>query len=86
VSEINQISPVFEVEGLCVSAQTRKRQLTPIVSDISFSIVPGKVTALIGESGSGKTTISLACLGFARAGCVINAGAVKLGDVDVLKL
>ncbi len=84
--EPNPITPVLEVKGLCVSAQNRKKQLTPIVSDISFSIAPGKVTALIGESGSGKTTISLACLGFARAGCVINAGEVKLGDVDVLRL
>lgn len=79
-------SAVLEVRGLCVSAKNKKRQLTPIVSDISFSIAPGKVTALIGESGSGKTTISLACLGFARAGCVINAGEVKLGAVDILKL
>lgn len=77
---------VLDVNGLCVSAQNRKRQLTPIVSDINFSIAPGKVTALIGESGSGKTTISLACMGFARAGCVINGGEIKLGDVDVLKL
>ena len=79
-------SSVLTVDGLCVSVQNRKRQLTPIVSDISFSIEPGKVTALIGESGSGKTTISLACLGFARAGCVINAGVIKLGDTDVLAL
>ncbi len=77
---------VLQVNGLCVSAQNRKRQLTPIVTDINFSIAAGKVTALIGESGSGKTTISLACLGFARAGCVINAGEVKLGSVDVLTL
>ncbi len=79
-------APALQVNGLCVSAQNRKRQLTPIVSDINFSIAPGKVTALIGESGSGKTTISLACLGFARAGCVINAGSVRLGNVDVLQL
>lgn len=77
---------VLEVKGLCVSAQDRKRQLTPIVSDINFTIAPGKVTALIGESGSGKTTISLACLGFARAGCVIDAGEVRLGSIDILKL
>lgn len=77
---------VLEVSGLCVSAKNHKRQLTPIVTDINFSIAPGKVTALIGESGSGKTTISLACLGFARAGCVINAGKVILDNVDVLSL
>ncbi len=79
-------SAVLKVVGLGVSAKDRKGRLTEIVSDISFSIAPGKVTALIGESGSGKTTISLACLGFARAGCVIDAGEVWLGDINVLGL
>ena len=80
------VSPVLEVRNLCVSAKDRKGRLTPIVEDISFTIQPGKVIALIGESGSGKTTISLACMGYARAGCVITGGSIKLGDVDVLQL
>ncbi|OED41698.1 hypothetical protein AB833_09115 [Chromatiales bacterium (ex Bugula neritina AB1)] len=84
--QANNQTPVLQVNGLCVAVQNRKQQLTPIVSDINFSIEPGKVTALIGESGSGKTTISLACLGFARAGCVITSGEVRLADVDVLGL
>ncbi|MCP4388615.1 MAG: ATP-binding cassette domain-containing protein, partial [Gammaproteobacteria bacterium] len=49
---------ILEVENLCVSAISKKRELSPIVRDISFCIEPGKVIALIGESGSGKTTVS----------------------------
>lgn len=79
-------APVLEVHNLCVSGKDRKGRLTPIVEDISFTIQPGKVIALIGESGSGKTTISLACMGYARAGCVITSGSIKLGGVDVLQL
>ncbi len=76
---------ILEVENLSVSAVSRKGELLPIVKNISFCIEPGKVIALIGESGSGKTTVSHACLGFARAGLKITAGMVKLAGEEVLK-
>jgi peptide/nickel transport system ATP-binding protein len=59
---------------------------TPIVKDVSFRIQPGEVLALIGESGSGKTTIGLALMGYARRGCRIAGGSVRIGDTDVLGL
>ncbi|MDB4836859.1 ABC transporter ATP-binding protein [Marinomonas sp.] len=77
---------VLEVTDLNVSAKTDKGKLFPIVKDLNFSIAPGKVLALIGESGSGKSTISLACMGFARAGCVITGGEARLDGTDVLSL
>ncbi|WP_003277020.1 ABC transporter ATP-binding protein [Ralstonia solanacearum] len=42
--------------------------------------------ALIGESGSGKTTTALALMGYARHGCSIAGGSVRIGEVDVLHL
>ncbi len=77
---------VLSVKNLCVSAHDRRSGEISIVRDIAFTIAKGEVTALIGESGSGKTTIALACLGYARAGCNIIAGSVQLGDQDILKL
>jgi peptide/nickel transport system ATP-binding protein len=76
---------ILEVENLSVSAISKKGELTPIVKNISFDIAPGKVIALIGESGSGKTTVSHACLGFARAGLKITGGMVRLAGEEVLK-
>jgi peptide/nickel transport system ATP-binding protein len=73
-------SPV-KVEGLTVVAGGNR-----IVDDVGFSIAPGEVLALIGESGSGKTTTALALMGFARHGCRIAGGTVRIGDVDVLGL
>ncbi|SEF25864.1 ABC transporter ATP-binding protein [Variovorax sp. NFACC27] len=69
------------VEGLSICAGA-----TTLVDNLSFSVQPGEVLALIGESGSGKTTTALALMGHARHGCSISAGRVRIGDTDVLAL
>jgi peptide/nickel transport system ATP-binding protein len=57
-----------------------------LVDALSFTIRPGEVLALIGESGSGKTTTALALMGHARHGCRISGGSVRIGEIDVLSL
>ena len=47
------------VNDLRIVAQAANGAETAIVKDVSFRIEPGEVLALIGESGSGKTTIGL---------------------------
>jgi peptide/nickel transport system ATP-binding protein len=74
------------VNELRVVAQAAGGSETTIVKDVSFRIEPGEVLALIGESGSGKTTIGLALMGYARRGCRIAGGTVRIGDTDVLGL
>ena len=51
---------------------------------VSFELVPGRVTALVGESGCGKTTLLAALLGFVAptAGRVL-VGGVPLADLDL---
>ncbi|MCC4592620.1 ABC transporter ATP-binding protein [Xanthomonas campestris pv. cannae] len=57
-----------------------------IVHDLSFELAAGQVLALIGESGSGKTTTALALMGHARSGCRIAGGSVRLGEDEVLSM
>ena len=77
--------PLLKVRNLDVTVRDKKLNEFKIVDDISFDVHPGEVIALIGESGSGKTTISLACMGYARPGCYLTSGSVHLGDESVLE-
>jgi peptide/nickel transport system ATP-binding protein len=77
---------MIEVRGLRVVAGAAPGPVMEIVKGVDFSVKKGEVLALIGESGSGKTTIALSLLGYARAGCAISGGSVRIGEVDVLSL
>jgi len=72
------MTPLVQIEGLRIVARGEDGTEFPIVHDVSLSVVPGEVLALIGESGSGKTTIALAMLGYARNGCRIAAGRITV--------
>ncbi len=52
------------------------------VQDVSFGVARGEVVSLIGESGSGKTTIGRMILRLLS----LNGGAIRLDDVDVSRL
>jgi peptide/nickel transport system ATP-binding protein len=73
------------VAGLRIEAR-QAAGWQPIVDDVSFTIGKGEVLALIGESGSGKSTTALALMGYARSGCRITGGTVHLGDTNILAL
>ncbi|WP_371663162.1 ABC transporter ATP-binding protein [Streptomyces sp. NBC_00280] len=51
-------TPVAEIENLRVEIDGRT-----LVDGVSLRVLPGRVTALVGASGSGKTTTGLALLG-----------------------
>lgn len=79
------MAALIEVDGLRVVARGEAGE-TVIVKEASFSVARGEVVALIGESGSGKTTIALSLMGYARPGCHITGGEVRLDGVDILGL
>lgn len=77
------MSELIRVQDLRVVA-CGERSEVDIVKGVSFSLQKGEVLALIGESGSGKTTIALALLGYARRGCRLAGGVVQIGEHDML--
>lgn len=78
---------LIEVENLRVTVPGDGGPDKTIVHDVSFAVPEGEVTALIGESGSGKTTIALALMGYARPGCHLAGGRIVMEDGrDILAL
>jgi peptide/nickel transport system ATP-binding protein len=57
-----------------------------IVDDVSFTVEPGEILGIVGETGSGKSTVGGALLGYARKGARIADGTVSVTGVDVLSL
>jgi peptide/nickel transport system ATP-binding protein len=80
------MKPLVQVKGLRVVARNDAGIDIPIVKGVDFSLNKGEVLALIGESGSGKTTIALSLMGYARQGCRIAGGSVRVGEQQVLEL
>jgi peptide/nickel transport system ATP-binding protein len=80
------MQPHVEVSGLTVMGGEDGAAPVRIIDDLSFTISRGEVLALIGESGSGKTTAALALMGYARHGCRITKGRIRLGETEVLAL
>ena len=77
---------LVEVKDLRISATSDEGVEIPIVKGVDFNIHKGEVVALIGESGSGKTTISLASLAYTKPGLHFAGGEVKLHGEDLLSM
>jgi oligopeptide/dipeptide ABC transporter ATP-binding protein len=70
--KLDRVSKVYKI-GLLGGAEITA------VRDVSFNVAPGEVVSLIGESGSGKTTIGRMILKLVP----ISGGAITVDEVDV---
>jgi peptide/nickel transport system ATP-binding protein len=71
------VLPVLEVRGLRVEFPTRRGALVA-VDGISFSIAPGEVLGVVGESGAGKSLTGAAIIGLLEPPGHIAAGEIRL--------
>jgi len=77
---------LLEVDRLKIDARMDNGGLLPIVNGVSFNVQGGEVVALIGESGSGKTTIALSILGYTKPGLEVTGGEVRLDGRDIISM
>ncbi|TAV40699.1 ABC transporter ATP-binding protein (plasmid) [Rhizobium leguminosarum] len=80
------MSNFIEIRDLKVEATTDSGRRVEIIKGVSLDVAEGEIVALIGESGSGKTTIALTLMGHTRAGCRISGGSVSVGGKDMVTL
>ncbi len=78
-------SPLLEVRNLTVDYLT-PRGPARAVDGVSFTIAPGEVFGLAGESGCGKSTIAHALLRLIKPPGQISGGQVLFQGTDVLAL
>jgi peptide/nickel transport system ATP-binding protein len=72
--------PLLSVESLTIADGRGRR----VVEDVSLTLREGAALALIGESGSGKTTAALALLGHVRSGLTLVSGRVTVAGTPLL--
>jgi peptide/nickel transport system ATP-binding protein len=69
--------PLLEVDGLRVEFPTRRGNLLAL-DDVSFSIAPGEILGVVGESGAGKSLTGAAIIGLLEPPGRIAAGQIRL--------
>jgi len=74
--------PLLQVEDLTVSFPTDEG-IVQAVRGVSFSLEPGRVLGIAGESGSGKSVTALAILGLLPRSARV-AGSVRFRDRELL--
>jgi peptide/nickel transport system ATP-binding protein len=75
-------APLLEVRDLRVEFPTRRGTLLA-VDDVSFSIAPGEVLGVVGESGAGKSLTGAAVIGLLEPPGRIARGEVKLAGLRI---
>lgn len=78
--------PLLQVEKLNVwygAGTGANRVRIQVLHDVSFDLMPGERLGLIGESGSGKTTIALATMGLLQPSAEVS-GRILLNGRDIL--
>ncbi|WP_349367781.1 ABC transporter ATP-binding protein [Salinarimonas sp.] len=76
---------LLNVESLTVEFPGRRGVLRAVEA-VDLAVGPGEIHGLVGESGAGKSTIAAAITGLLPEPGRVAAGAIRLGETDLLAL
>ena len=75
--------PLLSIKNLTVVFKTRLGEV-PVIDDVSFSIAPGEILGIVGESGCGKTMTSLAVMRLMPEQGKVTSGSIRLFGEDLV--
>lgn len=81
--------PLLEIRGLSVAFRERDGSLAQAVRDVSIDIRAGRTTAIVGQSGSGKSVTAMSVLGLLPQGAQCSGQVIWNGGgkgIDLLRL
>jgi peptide/nickel transport system ATP-binding protein len=76
---------LLRVAGLSVGYRSR-RHTVRAVHDVSFTVAPGETVALVGGSGSGKSTTAHSIVRLLPPNAVVGSGQILLGGEELTSL
>jgi peptide/nickel transport system ATP-binding protein len=79
------MASVLEIQNLQVSYRSREVRSRPVLSGVSFDLMPGEILGVLGESGSGKSTLAASVLRLLPPNGQIEKGAVLYEGHDLLQ-
>jgi peptide/nickel transport system ATP-binding protein len=87
--------PVLEIRDLRLELQNGRKPALPVVEDVSLRVNKGEIVGIVGESGCGKSILSLSVLGLLPPAIRVAGGAIhnqagqalnQLGDHEIRRI
>ena len=76
-------TPLLRVQDLEVSFHTRQGTITP-VHGVSYTVQPGEILGIVGESGCGKSVSAYSVLGLLKGGGRVTGGSILFNGDNIL--
>ncbi len=82
----SKTAELLRVQNFSGGFRTDDDTLAPALHDVSFSLTTGKVTAIVGETGSGKSLMALSMLGLAPRSFRRTDGAIMFDGRNLCEM
>ena len=79
------LEPILEVKDLDIAFDSGRARV-PKTDKVSFSVAPGEIVCLVGESGCGKSITALSILGLLSRQGHVTGGSIRFGGQELLTM